>query len=97
MTIKYEPFKVAIDNGIAYLEAHDGEDPQVLADYLGKAIITMSKLSEGKSISIDWEKFIRVAKESLGIPIAVNLGDYPLELVRIKRAVKQKEKKDYIF
>ena len=97
VTIKYEPFKVAIDDGIAYLEAHDGDDPQILADYLGKAIITMSKLSEGKSISIDWEKFIRIAKESRGIPTAVNLGDYPLEFVRIERTNQLKKKKDYIF
>ncbi len=97
VTIKYEPFKVAIDNGIAYLEAHDGEDPQVLADYLGEAIITMSKLSKGKSVSIDWEKFIRVAKESLGIPTAVNLGDYPLDFVRVERVPKYEKKKDYVF
>ena len=97
VTIKYEPFKVAIDKGIAYLEAHDGDDPQILADHLGKAIIAMSKLSEGKSISIDWEKFIRVAKQSLGIPTAVNLGDYPLDLVLVERAVKYKPKRDYIF
>ena len=100
VTIKYQPFKVAIENNIAYLEAHDGEDPQVLANYLGEAIIALSKLSEGKAISIDWEKFIRVAKESRGMPIAVNLGSHPLNLARVERLkVKTREavKKDYIF
>ena len=97
VTISYKPFKVTVDSGIAYLEAHGGEDPQVLADYLGGAIIAMSKLSEGRPMSIDWEKFIRIAKESRGIPTAVNLGDYPLDFIEIERAVKSSEKKDYIF
>ena len=98
VTIQYLPFKVAIENDIAYLEPHDGEDPQVLADYLDDAIITLSRLLEGKSISIDWEKLIRVAKESRGIPIAVNLGTYPLDFVEIERPRLQENKKsDYIF
>ena len=100
VTIQYRPFKIAIENDIAYLEAHGGEDPRVLADYLGRAIIDLSKLSENKSLSIDWEKFIRVAKESRGIPVAVNLGEYPLELTsieRVKSEARRGAKHDYIF
>ena len=97
VTIQYQPFKVAIENDIAYLEAHGGEDPQVLADNLGAAIISLSQLSEGKSISIDWEKFIRVAKESQGMPIPVNLGAYSLNFTRVERPKRPPRQVDYIF
>ena len=99
VSIQYQPFKVAVENNIAYLEAHDGEDPRVLADYLGNAIIALSKLSEAKPISIDWEKFIRVAKESRGVPTVVNLGNYPLEFVKVERerVIDKAARDDYIF
>ena len=97
VTIRYQPFKVALANDIVYLEAHEGDNPQVLADYLDEAIIELSHLIAGKAISIDWEKFIRVAKESRGFPIPVNLGSYPLKSHQIERPKLQSRNNSYIF
>lgn len=98
VTIQYQPFKVAVEKGIAYLESHGGEDPRVLADYLDEAIIALSRLVEGKSISIDWEKFIRTAKEARGIPIIVNRGRHSLNLVKVERQkLREIKRVDYIF
>ncbi|MBC6413851.1 MAG: L,D-transpeptidase family protein [Chromatiales bacterium] len=97
VTIQYLPFKVAVEEGVAYLEAHEGDDPQVLGSYLGAAIIELSRLLADKEIPVDWEKFIRVAKESRGFPVPVNLGSYPLVMHRQERLKTQREKRDYIF
>ena len=98
VAIQYQPFKVAVENNIAYLESHGGGNPQVLADYLDEAIVALSRLLDGKPIAIDWEKFIRVAKEGRGIPTIVNLGEYPLDFVKVERLKSRETKKtDYIF
>ena len=97
VTIQYQPFKVAVVDGIAYLEAHEGDNSQILGDYLDEAIVNLSRLLDGKTISIDWEKFIRVAKESRGFPIPVNLGEYPLNFEQLERTKLHSENREYIF
>lgn len=74
VTIQYKPFKVAIANGNAYLEAHGHDDPSAMADYLGSAIRELSELLLDNPVSIDWEYLIQVAKEARGIPTAISFG-----------------------
>ena len=96
VAIQHKPFKVSIQNNIAYLEAH-GRDPRLVADHLDAAIRELSALLEGRAISIDWERFIQVAKAGRGIPTAVNLGAHPLEFAQVARQKTQAKRKDYIF
>ena len=69
-----EPYAVAVEDGVVYLEAHTGEaDEDELAVKLTNTIKRSLKSLKG-DIPIDWKRLTSVAERGEGMPEAVSWG-----------------------
>ncbi len=74
VTIKFQPFKSALVDGVVYLEAHGRGQAGLMDRYLGQVIREISRLTEKQAIPIDWELLVSTAKQGAGIPVPLNRG-----------------------